>query len=69
MNTIPDRLQANALAKILDAFRTSYLRLARKSQLHGIVVADQDAKVLAVNSFFDDNINYWDIGAIGAALY
>ncbi len=69
MSNIPDQIRANNLAKILDEFRTKYLQLARNSQLHGIVICDQDAKVLAVNSFFDDSINYWDIGAIGAALY
>ena len=69
MATIPDSIRNNELTKILDEFRTNFCRLSRHSQLHGVVIADQDAKVLAVNSFFDKDINYWDIGAIGAALY
>ena len=34
-----------------------------------MLLIDQDAKILAVNTFFDPNINFWDIASIGAALY
>jgi predicted regulator of Ras-like GTPase activity (Roadblock/LC7/MglB family) len=66
---IPDQIRGNALAKILDDFRSKYGSLSRTGRLMGLVIADQDAKVLAVNSFFEAKINYWDVGAIGAALY
>ena len=69
MLAVPDQLRGNSLAKILDDLRVNYGKLSRNGRLKGLVIADQDAKVLAVNSFFDDQINYWDIGAIGAALY
>jgi predicted regulator of Ras-like GTPase activity (Roadblock/LC7/MglB family) len=69
MQAIPDALRANHLAAILDDIRTKYYSLVRAGQMHGLMIADQDAKVLAVNSFFDQNLSYWDIAALGAALY
>jgi predicted regulator of Ras-like GTPase activity (Roadblock/LC7/MglB family) len=66
---IPDQIRGNNLAKILDDLRRAYGKLSRIGRIYGLAITDQDAKVLAVNSFFDNNMNYWDIGAIGAALY
>jgi predicted regulator of Ras-like GTPase activity (Roadblock/LC7/MglB family) len=69
MQTIPNQLRNNSLSKILDAIRLNYGHLSRNGRINGLIIADQDAKVLAVNSLFENQINYWDIGAIGAALY
>lgn len=69
MKTVPDQIRNNALAKILDDIRLKYGQLSHNSSLLGLVITDSDAKVLATNTFFDTNINYWDVGAIGAALY
>lgn len=66
---VPDAIRHNELSQILDTFREKYGRLSRVGRLNGLLIVDQDAKVLAVNQFFDTNLNYWDIGAIGAALY
>jgi predicted regulator of Ras-like GTPase activity (Roadblock/LC7/MglB family) len=66
---VPDIIRTNKLSIILDTFREKYGRLSRVGRLNGLLIVDQDAKVLAVNQFFDTNLNYWDIGAIGAALY
>ncbi len=66
---VPDVIRNNDLSRILDTFRERYGRLSRVGRLNGLLIVDQDAKVLAVNNFFDTHLNYWDIGAIGAALY
>jgi predicted regulator of Ras-like GTPase activity (Roadblock/LC7/MglB family) len=54
---------------MLDEIRIDYGKLSKIGRLDGLCISDQDAKVLAVNTFFDTKLNYWDIGAIGAALY
>jgi hypothetical protein len=69
MQAIPDALRANNLAGILDEIRAKYFSLVRAGLMHGLIIADQDAKVLAVNSFFDTHLSYWDIAALGVALY
>jgi len=69
LTAIPDQLRGNSLSSVLDTIRNEYVRMIRQGRIFGLMIADQDAKVLAVDSFFDAKINYWDIGAIGAALY
>ena len=69
MNTIPDSIRINPVAAMLDDLRRKYAQLSRVGKLFGLIVADQNAKVLAANSFFHTKLNYWDVGAIGAALY
>ncbi|MHA1796295.1 MAG: roadblock/LC7 domain-containing protein [Promethearchaeota archaeon] len=69
MKTVPDQIRNNNLTKILDDIRLKYGQLSQNSTLLGLVITDSDAKVLATNTFFDTDINYWDVGAIGAALY
>ena len=69
LTIIPDQLRGNSLSSVLDTIRNDYVRMIRQGRIFGLMIADQDAKVLAVDSFFDTKINYWDIGAIGAALY
>jgi hypothetical protein len=69
MKPIPNQLRSGELTKILDQIRKDYGQLSRTGPLDGLIIADQNAKVLAVNTFFDTKLNYWDIGAIGAAFY
>ena len=69
MKAIPAQIRGNELSKFLDQIRADYAKLSSVGRIEGLVIADQDAKVLAVNTFFDTKMNYWDIGAIGAALY
>lgn len=54
---------------MLDDFLRKYKQLSRRGHIFGLALVDQDAKVLAVNSFFDNQHNFWNIGAIGAALH
>jgi len=37
--------------------------------IYGLMCIDQDAKVIAVNEWFDKSINVWDLSALGAAMY
>ncbi|MHA1648330.1 MAG: hypothetical protein ACTSVL_12235 [Promethearchaeota archaeon] len=66
---VPDSIRGNRLSQILDAFLKQYSSLARNGRIFGLAIIDQDAKTLAVNTFFDEKVNYWDLGAIGAALF
>ncbi len=66
---IPALLQTNNIAKVLDKVHLNYSRLSRDGAIKGLMVVDQDAKVLAVNRHFYTKANFWDLGAIGAALY
>ena len=67
--TIPDQIRGNPLSELLDKFLQKYAQVTRSGRIYGLALVDQDAKVLAVNTFFDTDFNYWDIGAIGAALH
>lgn len=69
MSSLPDSIRTNPLAHLLDDLRRKYAQLSRVGKIYGLIVADQDAKVLAANTFFHHKLNYWDVGAIGAALY
>lgn len=69
MLAIPDTLRGNSISRVLDEFLYSYQSLSRTGAIQGLLVVDQDAKVLATNTHFDRKLNYWDLGAIGAALY
>ncbi|MBD3212220.1 MAG: hypothetical protein GF311_06390 [Candidatus Lokiarchaeota archaeon] len=66
---IPKILYKNKISGILDEIRSNYGTLARKGYIYGIIAVDQDAKIIAVDSRFDSNLNYWDLSSIGAALY
>jgi predicted regulator of Ras-like GTPase activity (Roadblock/LC7/MglB family) len=69
MEQLFDSLRGNELSTLLDEFRIRYAKLSREGRIFGLIIADQDAKVIAVNTFYDDSINHWDMGALGAALY
>lgn len=66
---VPDQIRGNPLSELLADFIREYHQLSRTGQIYGLMIVDQDAKVLAVNPFFDNHLNYWDVGAIGSALY
>lgn len=68
-NSIPKILYKNEITGVLDDIRYSYGLLTRKGYIYGLIAVDQDAKVIAVDSGFDRQLNYWELGAIGAALY
>ncbi len=68
MAKIPTQLRSGDLTQILDQIRKDYAQLSRSGQIDGLMIADQNAKVLAVNTFFEDRINYWDIGVIGGCF-
>ena len=69
MSTIPQILQTNKIATHLDQLQLKYSQLSRDGSIKGLMVVDQDAKVIAVNRLFITKSNFWDLGAIGAALY
>lgn len=66
---IPKVLYENEISKILDQIRTNYGVMTRKGYIYGLLATDQDAKIIAVDSRFDKDLNYWDLCSIGAALY
>ncbi|MBD3185223.1 hypothetical protein GF325_00230 [Candidatus Bathyarchaeota archaeon] len=56
------------ITPILDEFTRAYARLTGRGGMRGILLIDQDAKVIAKNSMFCLK-KPWDMGGIGAALY
>jgi predicted regulator of Ras-like GTPase activity (Roadblock/LC7/MglB family) len=69
MSELPKSLYNNHITEYLNEIRNWYIKLSGRGMIHGIMAADQDAKIIAVNSFFDKKINIWDIAALGAAIY
>ncbi|KKN25232.1 hypothetical protein LCGC14_0886860 [marine sediment metagenome] len=69
ITNIPKVLYKNKIAEVLDELRYNYGRLARVGTIYGILAIDQDAKIIAIDSRFDRQLNYWDLSSIGAALY
>lgn len=68
-NTVPKILYENKISEILDEIRDNYGILTRKGYIYGLIAVDQDAKIIAIDSRFDRQLNYWDLSSIGAALY
>ena len=66
---IPRVLYENEITRVLDNIRFNYGTLTRKGYIYGLIVIDQDAKIIAIDSLFDRKLNYWDLSSIGAALY
>lgn len=66
---IPKVLYKNKIAEVLDDIRYNYGKLARIGYIYGLLAIDQDAKIIAIDSRFDRQLNYWDLSSIGAALY
>ena len=69
MTKIPRVLYENEITVVLDDIRYNYGTLTRKGYIYGLIVIDQDAKIIAIDSMFDRKLNYWDLSSIGAALY
>ncbi len=69
ITNIPKVLYKNKIAEVLDELRYDYGRLARVGTIYGMLAIDQDAKIIAIDSRFDRQLNYWDLSSIGAALY
>ncbi|MHA1681818.1 MAG: hypothetical protein ACTSUE_12480 [Promethearchaeota archaeon] len=57
-----------SITPLLDQFSRDYARLTGRGGMKGILLIDQDAKVIAQNSMFQLK-KPWDMGGIGAALY
>ncbi|GAB4327231.1 MAG: hypothetical protein Kow0069_34010 [Promethearchaeota archaeon] len=67
---LPDSLFDNAISSLLDEVRDDYARLTRSGLIRGIIAVDQDAKVLAVDEYFEmSGLNYWELGSLAAALH
>ncbi|MCK4779199.1 MAG: hypothetical protein KAT57_03380 [Candidatus Lokiarchaeota archaeon] len=66
---IPKILYQNKITEVLDDIRYQYGILTRKGYIYGLIAIDQDAKIIAIDSRFDRQLNYWDLSSIGAALY
>lgn len=69
MSVLPRALYRNNIASKLDAIRKHYVKLSGRGIIHGLMCVDQDAKVIAVDQFFDKNLNVWDLSALGAAMF
>ncbi|TFF90249.1 MAG: hypothetical protein EU548_03945 [Promethearchaeota archaeon] len=69
LNSIPKVLYENRITEALDEMRDSYGLLTRRGYIYGLLAIDQDAKIIAIDSRFDRQLNYWDLSSIGAALY
>lgn len=57
------------ITEVLDDIRLNYSKITRKGWIYGLMAIDQDAKIIAIDSRFDRDLNYWDLSSIGAALY
>jgi predicted regulator of Ras-like GTPase activity (Roadblock/LC7/MglB family) len=66
---IPKILYDNKITEVLDDIKYNYGKLTRKGYIYGLIAIDQDAKIIAIDSRFDRQLNYWDLSSIGAALY
>ncbi len=69
INEIPKVFYENNITNVLDEIRMNYGKLTRRGYIYGLMAIDQDAKIVAVDSQFDRQLNYWDLSSIGAALY
>ncbi|MBD3352103.1 MAG: hypothetical protein GF364_11505 [Candidatus Lokiarchaeota archaeon] len=69
MTFLPKALYRNNIANHLNDIRKGYIRLSGKGVIFGLMCVDQDAKVIAINEFFDKKLNVWDLSALGAAMY
>jgi predicted regulator of Ras-like GTPase activity (Roadblock/LC7/MglB family) len=68
-NQIPKVFYENKITNVLDDIRMNYGKLTRRGYIYGLMAVDQDAKIIAVDTKFDRQLNYWDLSSIGAALY
>ena len=57
------------LSAILGEIRTNYGKLVRGGYIHGLMICDADARVLAIDPLFDGKISTWDLAALAAAAF
>ncbi len=62
-------LASTDVAAVLDEIRTAYGKLVRSGRIHGLMICDADARVLATDSLFDAKISTWDLAALAAATF
>jgi hypothetical protein len=63
-----EQYRSSELSELLNKFLRKYAGLSRIGQIHCVLLCDQDAKLIAVNTHYY-KVNLWDICAITAALY
>ncbi len=66
--TTPPTLDHTVITPLLDEFAREHAKLTGFGGMKGILVVDQDAKVIAKNSMFGLK-KPWDMGGIAAALH
>ncbi len=62
-------LGATDVATVLGEIRTAYGKLVRAGRIHGLMICDADARVLATDPLFDTKISTWDLAALAAAAF
>ncbi len=62
-------LASTDVATVLGEIRTNYGKLVRAGRIHGLMICDADARVLATDYFFDAKISTWDLAALAAATF
>src|SRR5271157_4547045 len=68
MELQPSSLVHEAITPLLDEITRDYAKLTGWGGMKGILLVDQDAKVIAKNTMFGLK-KPWDMGGIGAALH
>jgi hypothetical protein len=64
----PSSLVHEAITPLLDEISRDYAKLTGWGGMKGILLVDQDAKVIAKNTMFGPK-KPWDMGGIGAVLH
>ncbi len=62
-------LASSDIATVLGEIRTTYGKLVRSGRIYGLLICDADARVFAVDLFFDKKVSTWDLAALAAAAY
>lgn len=57
------------MTTVLGEIRSTYGKLVRSGRIHGLMICDADARVLAVDLFFDNKVSTWDLAALAAATF
>jgi len=66
---LPVKIYKNEISEYLNKIRSEYIMLSGRGYIEGIMCLDQDAKIMAVDNFFKDNLNAWDLAALAAAQF
>ncbi len=62
-------LASTDVTTVLGEIRTAYSRLVRAGRIYGLMICDADARVLAIDPYFDAKISTWDLAALAAASF